>query len=854
MKCIFWNSRGLANSPTRLALKKFITQHNPDIVLLSEPWMNFDDLPRRWLVSLNLKLFAMNNRLNRLPNLWCLCKLNLNPTILASDEQHVSFTILDNDKIVAFSSIYASTNYRTRRKLWDSLNVLQSQHRLPWCFIGDFNVILGAHEHRGRISPARLPMEEFQAWTDTFQLFHLPSRGVQFTWNNGRGGSRRTEKRLDRAVCNQAWLDLVCISSVTTLNKHKSDHSPLLLEYKLTTTSFASHFKFMKMWSLHTDCRNIILDCWNTVFVGCPMYNLNQKLNLLKELKIWNKQSFGNVHDLVNYAEQELQHIQDQIQHNGHTDALLAAEKLASKAYEEALNKQEIFWQEKEKLNWHLEGDKNTKYFHRLAKIKTSSKAITTLQDGDHVLSNENQISDHIVNYYQNLFCANTVLQDSMLADEVIPELVIDEVNVVLIMMPSHDEVKVVIFALNKDSAPRPDGFGVIFYQHYWDIVKNYVIRAVLQFFSSSWILPGFNSNIFALLPKTPDASSIYHYRPIAMANFKSKVISKIIADRLASILPSIVSEEQKGFIHDRNIKDCLCIASQATNLLQNKSYGGNLALKIDITKAFGTLDWSFLLKVLNFFGFNEVFCKWILTILHSAYLSVSINGKSHGFFKCSRGVRQGDPLSPLLFCLAEDVLSRAITKLVTQGNLNLIKGTRNFKIPSHSFYADDLLVFCKGNLSGLKALKDLFDKYAMESGQVINTSKSTIFSGSITHGRLNLIVQLLNFKLGSLPFNYLGVPIFQGTRKTCHLQPVADKIKLKLSAWKASLLSIAGRVQLVRSVIQSMLSYSITLYSWPVALLKDIEKCIRNFIWSRDIDKRKLVTISWQEICRPYS
>ncbi|GAU51888.1 hypothetical protein TSUD_416730 [Trifolium subterraneum] len=107
------------------------------------------------------------------------------------------------------------------------------------------------------------------------------------------------------------------------------------------------------------------------------------------------------------------------------------------------------------------------------------------------------------------------------------------------------------------------------------------------------------------------------------------------------------------------------------------------------------------------------------------------------------------------------------------QGNLNLIKGTRNFKIPSHSFYADDLLVFCKGNLSGLKALKDLFDEYALESGQVINTSKSTIFSGSITPGK----------------------------PKTCHLQPVADKIKLKLSAWKASLLSIAGKVQLVRDI-----------------------------------------------------
>jgi hypothetical protein len=116
----------------------------------------------------------------------------------------------------------------------------------------------------------------------------------------------------------------------------------------------------------------------------------------------------------------------------------------------------------------------------------------------------------------------------------------------------------------------------------------------------------------------------------------------------------------------------------------------------------------------------------------------------------------------------------------------------------------------------------------------------------------LDIIVALLNFKIGSLPFNYLGIPIFKGKPKSCHLQPIADKIKLKLSAWKASLLSIAGRVQLVKAVIQSMLTYSISIYSWPVSLLKDLEKCIRNFIWSGDLDKRKLVTVSWKKMCRP--
>jgi hypothetical protein len=243
-----------------------------------------------------------------------------------------------------------------------------------------------------------------------------------------------------------------------------------------------------------------------------------------------------------------------------------------------------------------------------------------------------------------------------LLAEEVIPNLVTAEINTLMTVLPSHDEIKAAVFALNKDSAPGPDGFGAYFFQFFWEIIKNDVINAVLEFFTANWILPGFNSNIIALLPKTPDASSIVQYRPIAMANFKFKIISKVIADRLASIMPTLISEEQKGFIHGRNIKECLCIASEAANLLHNKTIGGNLALKIDITKAFDTFEWSFLLKVLKSFGFNEVFCNWIHIILQSAYLSVSINGKSHGYFNCTRGVRQGDPLSPLLFCLAEDV------------------------------------------------------------------------------------------------------------------------------------------------------------------------------------------------------
>ena len=188
---------------------------------------------------------------------------------------------------------------------------------------------------------------------------------------------------------------------------------------------------------------------------------------------------------------------------------------------------------------------------------------------------------------------------------------------------------------------------------------------------------------------------------------------------------------------------------------------------------------------------------------------------------------------------MAGDVISRGNAKLVKDGKLDLIKGTRNVNVPSRSFYVDDLMVFSKGKSVGLNNLKDLFTRYVMASGQLVNTSKSTIFAGLISDTRFQQLSAMLSFNIGSLPFNYLGLPVFTEKPKFSHLQPIADKIKEKLSAWKACLLSMAGGEQLVRSVIQSMLMYSISIYSLPMSLIKDAEKWIINFVLSGDVEKR---------------
>jgi hypothetical protein len=348
-----------------------IVENKPDFILIAEPWLKFQDFPRTWLARLDLKLFAVNRTDNLIPNLWCLCTSNLDRNVIPIDDQQVTFTFCNNDKSFCISAIYASTCYLRRRLLWQKLSDLQLQYNLPWSYIGDFNTILGAHEHNGHATPSRPAIDDFQQWTDANQLIHLPTAGAFFTWTNGRDGVTHTERRLDRCICNQSWLDSCASIACSTLVRNRPDHYPLLLDFQCYSRKFMSSFKFLKMWSTHDNFIETIESSWNERIIGCPMFILNSKLKRLKvKLKLWNKEVFGNVHAAVKDVEHVLQNIQHQIHLTGHSDQLMHLEKVPQGNLDKALDRQDLFWQEKSKVTWHLQGDRNTAFFHRIAKKK----------------------------------------------------------------------------------------------------------------------------------------------------------------------------------------------------------------------------------------------------------------------------------------------------------------------------------------------------------------------------------------------------------------------------------------------------------------------------------------------------
>ncbi|XP_043705526.1 uncharacterized protein LOC122655395 [Telopea speciosissima] len=219
-----------------------------------------------------------------------------------------------------------------------------------------------------------------------------------------------------------------------------------------------------------------------------------------------------------------------------------------------------------------------------------------------------------------------------------VPTLISDEENKMLVAVPDAEEVKTAVFEMDPASAPGPDGF------------------------------PGVNNNFITLIPKVENARQVGHYLPICLGNFFFKIIPKIMATRLSLLLPKLISEEHGAFQQGKVITSSIGVASELTNMMASKCCGGTLGMKLDVQKVYDTLEWKFLFDVLGKIGFSHSWIGWIKEMMRSKKMSVLTNGGPVGYFGVERGLKHGDPLTPFLFILAEEVLCHGLTDLRMRG------------------------------------------------------------------------------------------------------------------------------------------------------------------------------------------
>jgi mannosylglycoprotein endo-beta-mannosidase len=330
------------------------------------------------------------------------------------------------------------------------------------------------------------------------------------------------------------------------------------------------------------------------------------------------------------------------------------------------------------------------------------------------------------------------------------------------------------------------------------------------------------NSAHVVLIPKKADAKRLGDYRPISLTHSIAKIFSKLLSSRLGSDLNDIVSRAQSAFIRKRSIQDNFLYTQNYIKALHRSKQPG-LFLKLDIAKAFDSVRWEFLLEVLEQFGFGPRWRGWVSILLASCSSSVFVNGARSRWFKHYTGLRQGDPLSPMLFILAMEPLQRLLDLATRDGLMSPINN-RIARLRA-SLYADDAAIFVNPIKQDIQVLADILELFGKASGLITNRSKCAVYPIRCDDIDLQEIIEGFNCPVQSFPCTYLGLPLHLRHLRRVDVQPLVDKLANRLSTWRGKFLNRAGRLQLLNSSLSSVPTYHMTMFAPQKWLLKRLNK-----------------------------
>ena len=271
--------------------------------------------------------------------------------------------------------------------------------------------------------------------------------------------------------------------------------------------------------------------------------------------------------------------------------------------------------------------------------------------------------------------------------------------------------------------------------------------------------------------------------------------------------------------------------------------------MKIDLCKAYDTMNWHFLKEMMVALNFPHKFIKIIMTCITSTSYVLMINGSPTNSFAAKQGLRQGDPLSPLQFVIGIEYMSRSLKSFA--GTFAFHPRCKTIKL-THLCFADDLMIFCKGDLSSVRIICDCIQGFSNTSGLHANSGKLAIYLAGVDSFIKEDLRSTSQFTLGTLPFKYLGVPLSSKRFSIADCEKLADMMIKRISSWQAKHLSYAARLQLINSVLMGISSYWCQIFILAKKVINIVNSICRSFLWFGVSHSHKPENISWKEVCTP--
>ena len=742
---------------------------------------------------------------------------------------------LDNTPI-QLVNVYAPNDSAERVQFFENL-WNHSCAGLPTIIGGDFNCVADLHLDKWGGNPQLLKpgAQALHSFTNNFNNVdvyrHLNKQGREVTWTDKRG---TVASRLDRFYLPAAFLSER--SKCDILPCYFSDHSLVKICFQLPEASP----KGQGIWKLNV---SVLQDNefelqirqfwseWRDNKVNFPDQRLWWDIGKFQMKRIAIRYSVGLTKARAS-RKTELELEFQRVNNNRPVDGVRLQEIKSELA--ELQSKRAEGTKIRSKAKWLEEGERPTKYFFNLENHKQNKKCIRELSspNGETIKSNP-EILAQLGRFYKSLYSAeatNKTSQD-LLLNKLTNKLSPEE-RELLEHKLSHPECREALDAMEAGKSPGNDGFPAEFYRRFWGLLGSDLVDTLNYGHDRGQLSPSQRQSVLSLLFKKGDRLLLKNWRPISLLNVDYKIGSKALANRLKKVLDSVLHVDQTCGVPGRSIFENLFLVRDIIEYADAKQVPG-VVIGLDQEKAFDRIDREYLNRVLEQFNFGPVFRRWISTLYSGTQSAVLNNGWLTNYFEVQRGVRQGCPLSPLLYCLGAEALGQAIR---TDSQIEGLSCPIPRFVSKVSQYADDMTLTL-GNSYSVKRAFALVRLYESASGSKLNAEKSEgLWIGSARDSPERPV----DIRWQQSQLKILGVWFGYGNVAASNWLSRVEKFQKKLDMWRGRALSLKGKALIINALGASGLWYTATVLPMPANVAQKISRLIWEFFWS---GKTELVT-----------
>eukprot|EP00253_Pinus_taeda_P010908 PITA_10908 len=800
------------------AIKDLLNQEHPDLLLIQETKITEQDFQQQLqhfknFTGLSISSDGASGGIGTIwnKNNWEIIHSYLCPWWIRTDMKNKG-----TQEVFHIYNIYSPNHYRDKISCWNTIEAdLLTIHNSRIIIGGNMNVIRNAQEKFGGNFHADTSRDKLESIIQSYNLLDTPLSNGKYTWNNKRSGSHNIKERLDRFLIQEGIAKNHQSIKSYLIHASASDHKPVILNLVKERNLGPLPFKYNKIWDLQEDFRALIQNQWDKEVIGSPHFVWETKLKHLRVvIKQWEKEAANAERkkktDLI--AKMEWWHNDKESTHYSEED--LEQEK---NLYKELFRQNRLEEEEqrlKSRCLWLKAGDKNTSFFHNNIKLRRAGNQIDKIEVDGKEVKDQEEIKDAAHNHFKALLTAAPQQTDSADFLSKIECKLSEEHNQELDQDITEEEIRAATFSMQQDKAPGPDGFTVAFYRQHWETIKKDFIRMIKNVFRNHKLGENTKSSHIALIPKEANPLSF-----------------------------------------DRQITENVILIQESIHSSNNRGERG-MIIKLDMANAFDRVDQSFLTTTLKKFGISSNFISIINGCISNPWTAPLINGRPNKYFRSSRGLRQGCPLSPFLYIIMAETLSTHLDQLRNNKEIPGICIEKGIKEINHSLFTDDTLLI--GGASSLMArrFKRILDAFLSASGGKLNNRKCRIYTWNVPpqiQQRISLILNIPVQRNWS-SFPYLGLPLAKESVKYEVWTKHIEKMRGLLQGWGASWLNLAGRTILIKAVLSALLIYQYAVIMAPASVHKHLELIMRSFLWQGGKQEtKKFSLVKWDQVTLPY-